>query len=247
MQVERVPFLSATRFYNEYLDVRPVVVTAMTANWPARTTFTPERFRGELGDVELTVRRYADDSDESFLAQTALGVRKTTMRDFIEAAEGSRPFDDTVKAWSVRESQELFYRLPQLATELDFNGLFPRGHKRFEYYLWLGPAGYTTGLHTDEVVVNLLAHFVGHKTVTLYDPAQTELLYPETRESVHDGMYSAVNVLAPDFAKHPRFTEAKPLVAELGPGDLLYIPRGWWHWVRGHDLCISVGGVSHSA
>jgi hypothetical protein len=245
MQVERVPFLSATRFYNEYLDVRPVVVTAMTAKWPARTSFTPERFRGELGDTEITVRRYADDDEQTFLVQATLGVRKTTLREFVDAAMGEP--GEGLEAWSVRESQELFYYLPHLARELDFDGLFPRGHKRFEHFLWLGPPGYTTGLHTDEVAVNLLAHFVGHKTVTLFDPSQTELLYPETRDGVYDGMYSAVNVIAPDLEKHPRFAEAKPMVTDLAPGDLLYIPRGWWHWVRGHDLCISVGGVSHSA
>ena len=247
MQVERAPFLSATRFHNEYLDVRPVVMTAMTARWPARTTFTPERFTNELGDVELTLRRYAGDSDETFLVQTAHTTRHTTLRAFLEAATGARPYDDSVQAWSVRESQELFYKVPTLTRELDFAGLFPRGHKRFEHYLWLGSPGYTTGLHTDEVAVNLLAHFVGHKTVTLFDPAQTELLYPETRESVQDGMYSAVNVLAPDLARHPDFARAESVVAELAPGDLLYIARGWWHWVRGHDLCISVGGVSHTA
>jgi ribosomal protein L16 Arg81 hydroxylase len=30
------------------------------------------------------------------------------------------------------------------------------------------------------------------------------------------------------------------LVAELGPGDVIYIPRGWWHHVRTLDLSISV-------
>ena len=83
--------------------------------------------------------------------------------------------------------------------------------------------------------------------MTLFDPAQAELLYPETRESVQDGMYSAVNVMAPDLVRHPDFAKAVPVIADLSPGDLLYIPCGWWHWVRGHNLCISVGGVSHSA
>ena len=45
MHVERVPFLSTTTFYREYLDVRPVVITGMTRNWPASTTFTQERLR----------------------------------------------------------------------------------------------------------------------------------------------------------------------------------------------------------
>src|SRR5690348_8005948 len=119
MQVERVPFLSATTFHREYLDIRPVVMTAMTAKWPARTTFSAERFRDALGDIELTVRRYGNDSDESFLVQTAHMVRRVTLRDWVDAASGAVSFGDDVKTWSVRESNELFHRVPALASELD--------------------------------------------------------------------------------------------------------------------------------
>jgi hypothetical protein len=246
MHVERVPFLSATTFYKEYLDVRPVVITEMTQKWPARRTFTLERLRDELGDIVVTLRSYSEASDESFLVQTGHDLKRVTLRDFLTAAAGGVP-SELVKAWSMRVSTELFEQVPALKGEFDFDGLFPRGHKRYDHFLWIGPPGYTTGLHTDEVPVNLLAHFVGHKTVTLYDPAQTALLYPETRESVRDSMYSAVNVMAPDLVKHPDFAKARALVAELTPGDLLYIPGGWWHWVRGHDLCISVSALSFSA
>ena len=114
MQVERVPFLSATRFHNEYLDVRPVVMTAMTEKWPARASFTPERFRDELGDVPITLRRYAADSEDTFLTQTAHTTRQISMREWIDEAQRA----PDAKAWSVRESQEVFYRVPEPARAL---------------------------------------------------------------------------------------------------------------------------------
>lgn len=236
--IERLPYLSATQFHAAYLDVKPVVLTAMTAKWPARESFNVQRFAGELGDTEVTIARYAGARDESFLAETSRYRERITLRQWLTAAADP--------AWSIREGVELFAEHPELIDELGFASLFPRGHKRFEHLLWLGPAGYTTGLHTDEIAVNLLAHFAGRKTVTLYPPSQTPLLYPQTERPVEDGMYSAVNVIAPDLERHPRFAEATPLVCELAPGDLLYIPRGWWHWVRGNDLCISVSGMSHT-
>jgi hypothetical protein len=30
----------------------------------------------------------------------------------------------------------------------------------------------------------------------------------------------------------PRFEGAHAMVAELGPGDTLFIPGGWWHFAR---------------
>ncbi len=243
-EVVRLPFVSATSFHGEFLHKQPFVATAMLQHWPASKTFTPERFRRELGDVKITLGRYGRDRSETFLYQTTLTKQSMTLGRWIDVMEGSATFDDTPSAWSIRESYELFVAAPSLAGELDFAGLFPRGHKRFRHYLWLGPRDYATGLHTDEVAINLLAHLHGRKTVVLYDPVQSHLLYAETRDGVDEGRYSAVNVFAPSREDHPLFFEARPVTAELFPGDLLYIPRGWWHWVLSHDVTVSVSGVS---
>jgi hypothetical protein len=245
--VPRLPYVSATRFHTDFLNKQPFVATAMLDNWPAKKGFTPDRFRKDFGALPITVSRYAKDREGTFLTQTMTHRRALTLGAWIDIIERRVAFDDDPAGWSVRESHELFAAAPDLADELAFDSLFPRGHKRYRHYLWFGPPGYTTGLHTDEIAVNLLAHLHGRKTVTLYGPEQTDLLYPETRESVDDGNYSAVDVFNPDRQQHPRFFEAQPMVAELVPGDLLYIPRGWWHWVRGHDATISVSGMSHTA
>jgi Cupin-like domain len=46
-----------------------------------------------------------------------------------------------------------------------------------------------------------------------------------------------VDPLAPDLVRFPRFEEAMKhaLVAELEPGDALFIPSLWWHNVQAHD------------
>jgi ribosomal protein L16 Arg81 hydroxylase len=52
---------------------------------------------------------------------------------------------------------------------------------------------------------------------------------------------SAVDVEAPDAAEHfPAFANAKPFDTVLGPGDVLFIPRGWWHYVRSLTPSFSV-------
>ena len=43
-----------------------------------------------------------------------------------------------------------------------------------------------------------------------------------------------------DIERFPLFVNAQPYHLILEPGDVLFIPPGWWHHVRSLDTCISV-------
>lgn len=44
----------------------------------------------------------------------------------------------------------------------------------------------------------------------------------------------------PDLEKFPKFAEAPFLSCILSPGELLFIPIKYWHYVRALDLSFSV-------
>lgn len=71
---------------------------------------------------------------------------------------------------------------------------------------------------------------VGRKYVRLYSPAHTAALYPHA-EGVHTNS-SRVDAEAPDHDEFPLFQTAPWLEAALEPGDMLYIPPRWWHYVK---------------
>lgn len=52
-----------------------------------------------------------------------------------------------------------------------------------------------------------------------------------------------VNAEHPNFGTHPAFTHAKRLRTVLNPGDLLFLPFLWRHYVRSLDPSISVNWV----
>jgi lysine-specific demethylase 8 len=51
---------------------------------------------------------------------------------------------------------------------------------------------------------------------------------------------SPVRVETPDAPAYPRFAEAEYEELILGPGDMLYIPRSHWHYVRALSTSVSI-------
>jgi hypothetical protein len=96
--------------------------------------------------------------------------------------------------------------------------------------LWIGNES-VVSTHFDQSD-NIAVVVAGRRRVTLFPPAQLPNLYVGPLDHTMAGQpASMVSLRNPDFETWPRFREAlaAALVAELEPGDALYIPALWWH------------------
>ncbi|NJN86722.1 MAG: cupin-like domain-containing protein [Leptolyngbyaceae cyanobacterium SL_7_1] len=104
--------------------------------------------------------------------------------------------------------------------------------------LWVGPGGHTSCLHYDPMD-GILMQLYGCKKILLFPPSQTYNLYPiPVYKQLRHGLklravYSQVYPETPDFQVFPKFASALPhgLEVVLHPGEILFLPAGWWHEV----------------
>jgi hypothetical protein len=96
--------------------------------------------------------------------------------------------------------------------------------------IWIGTRT-TASCHYD-APNNIACCAVGRRRVTLFPPEQIVNLYPGPLDPTPGGQaISIVDFNNPDFTAFPRFRDALATaqVAELEPGDAMFIPSMWWH------------------
>jgi hypothetical protein len=102
--------------------------------------------------------------------------------------------------------------------------------------LWIGTAA-KVAIHHDPSE-NLACVAAGRRRFTLFAPEQVGDLYMGPFHITPAGpQVSMAHVTAPDFERFPRFAKAldAALVADLEPGDAIYIPYQWYHHVEALD------------
>ena len=101
-----------------------------------------------------------------------------------------------------------------------------------EVNVWLG-LGAVTPLHFDDSD-NLLVQVCGRKHLRLYDPAESRRLHPFRGTEGPRNASRIVDIAAAEArpGAFPGFVDAQFEETCLAPGDLLYIPRRWWHATR---------------
>jgi hypothetical protein len=217
---------------------RPAVLRGAVAHWPAlREAATIDgalaylaRFDGGamaeafVGPPEIAGRFFYRDDMSGF----NFGRRKGPFRDlvrYIAALAGEAPEDPTLYVGAAA--------VPEVLPGFDRdNPMTLPGPDGAVARIWIGNRT-EVSTHFD-LSHNLACVVAGRRRFILFPPEQLANLYVGPLDHTMAGQpASMVAVHAPDFERFPRFREALAAaeVAELEPGDAIYVPALWWHHV----------------
>jgi hypothetical protein len=231
-QVDVVQNLSAADFYRDYFfGNRPVVVQGITSDWKAVKLWTPEYFASRFGDypVEVVTGRNSDPQHEYHFEERRTQM---TMRDYVRLVEEAGETNDFyLVAQNYLLSRPEFHELYGHITSL--NGYLDDASVRGKVRVWFGPKGTITRLHHDSQPV-LIAQIYGHKQVKLISPFHLKNV------SSDGDWLCTMDLEHLDYSQFPRMKKVDVLEVTLAPGDLLFLPLGWWHWVKALDVSISL-------
>lgn len=94
-------------------------------------------------------------------------------------------------------------------------------------FMFFGGKNSPVRMHQDIDMCNvLLTQCIGRKQVYLYSPEYSDLLYRTPFNT-----FSIANFENPDYAKFPGLQYAKGYNIMMDPGDSLFMPSGYWHYV----------------
>ncbi len=206
-----------------YAPGRPVVIKGAMEGWPALERWTPDYLADAVGDAVIEYQGGRDKAGDFELAKDR-HKRRGPFRDFIAlAAKGGN--DAYLTAYnSAANAGALAPLMADLGHPSDY--LAPGAGM-----LWIGGAGTFTPLHFD-LTNNLLAQVTGTKRIILVPPSQTRRL--AHRRHVFSDVHDLTD--AKRLAEHPQARDVLRYEVLLAPGDLLFIPIGWWHQVRSESF-----------
>ena len=207
-----------------YATGRPVLIKGALADWPALTRWTPDYLANAVGDATVEYQG----------GRTAAGDYEL-MKDRHRQRGPFRAFIDLVRDGG-NDAYLTAYNSaangPALAPLQSDLGTIDAYLTPAPGMLWIGGEGAFTPLHFD-LTNNLLAQLTGTKRTVLIPPSQTRHL--AHRRHVFSDVHDVTDPAR--LAAHPAARDILRYDLVLTPGDLLFIPIGWWHQVRSESFC----------
>jgi len=227
--LERITAPSVETFRRQYVTAcRPVVLSGVISEWPALRRWSLDYLRDQFAATPVkTIRADAG---------------KVVMDAEYGAIEEHMRLGDCIDEFrSGANHRYVTSPMAQLPNSLRRDAPPPRYFAEASWHdsnIWIGAVGTVAPMHRD-LADNLHALVCGRKRFTLVAPRQSGQVYPNRLfDRFPNGC--RIDIEHPDFTRFPKLRAVETLVAELEPGDAIYIPRRWWHHVRTLAVSTSV-------
>lgn len=219
-EIDRVTTISKEDFISQYFKPqKPVVIERFIEDWPAFDKWNLDYMAKVAGDKEVPLYDNRPVSHEDGFNEPHA---KMKMSEYIELLK-REPTKYRIFLWNILKE------VPALQKDYSYPDFGIKLMKGLPMLFFGGEDSYTF-MHYDIDLANIFHfHFHGKKEVILFDQKQNDYLYkiPHSLITRED-----INFANPDYEKWPALKQAKGFKAHLDHGNVLYMPEGYWHYMR---------------
>lgn len=225
--IEVVNSISDEQFRNNYLlPQKPLVIKGLTQQSPAGKKWTIDYIKRVCGDVMVDVFDNANKNEATAFTKPDLQMKFSEYVNDITRDEPS-----TLRMFLFN----MFKKKPELRADFPCPSLM-RGILGRMGFMFFGAKGINVRIHQDMDMSNvLLTQFYGRKKVVLIAPEYSDLLYKLPLNT-----HALVDLDRPDYHKYPGLAYIETMECVLEPGDSLFMPSGYWHYITYLDGGFSV-------
>ncbi len=233
-EIERRLDLGREEFLERYYSAgRPVILAGEMAHWPALWRWTPPYLKSVVGSRSVEYQGGRTENPR-FEMEKDGHRRELPFERFIDLIAEREGNDAYITAYNSARNSE---SLALLHSDLGFLDKFlARDVAQPHGMMWIGPAGTVTSLHHD-LTNNFVAQIVGRKRFKVIPAAEVGKLYN------HRHVFSEIADLddpAIDRVRFPRLAGARIYDVTLSPGEVIFLPIGWWHQVKSLDFSVTI-------
>ncbi len=219
-QINRVQSITKKDFIQNYLNPqKPLIIEKGFEDWSAFSKWNLDYIAKVAGDKIVPLY---DDKPINAAKKFNEPAHKMKMSEYIALLQ-KEPTKYRIFLWNILKE------VPHLQNDFSFPDLgiwFLKGLPM----LFFGGKDSFTFMHYDIDLANILhVHFEGKKEIILFDQKQARFLYkvPHSLITRQD-----IDFSNPDYEKWPALKYAKGYKSHLEHGEILYMPEGYWHYMK---------------
>ncbi|AZA80015.1 cupin-like domain-containing protein [Chryseobacterium sp. G0186] len=218
--VQKIKKEVSRTFINEYMKPKiPVILEDFVdPESPAFTKWNYDYFKEIAGNHHVDIYGSELDSIDRVASQP---IDQTTFSDYLDLID-SAPTEHRLFLFNLLNIK------PELKNDLFYNDATNGKILKWLPFMFFGGQGSSTRNHMDIDMSHVfITQFQGIKRIWLFPREQSDLMY-----KLPYNFHSLSNIKKPDYRKYPALLYLNGYEAVLHPGETLYIPAGWWHYIQ---------------
>ncbi|MEG0926066.1 cupin-like domain-containing protein [Chryseobacterium sp.] len=218
--VQKIKKIVSRTFIDEYMKPKvPVILEDFVdPESPAFKKWNYKYFKEVAGNHQVDIYGSELDSMDRVASEP---ITQTSFSEYLDLID-STPTEHRLFLFNLLSIK------PELKNDIFYNDVTNGKILKWLPFMFFGGQGSATRNHIDIDMSHVfITQFQGIKRIWLFPREQSNFMY-----KLPYNFHSLTNIKNPDYREYPALLYLNGYEAILQPGETLYIPAGWWHYIQ---------------